>query len=195
MKGLSDHPALSRGLALAILLALAGVVYFGMVDPLLARYRLDRRDIEDLQSAYMRFERIAGERASHQGTLAALERQRSEHEGFLRGTNETLMAAGIQNRIKALVVAAQGELASTQILPSENDGKLKRIGVREQLSIPMIGLAAMVHHLEGTAPYLFLDNVGIRVHPEGGRRAAAAAAPSSMVEVRFDAYGFLTEAP
>ncbi len=194
MKNPIAHPALSRGVALALLLGLAGLVYFGMIEPLVASYRIDRREIADLQTSYTRFERIAAEIASRRDALAAAEQQRSAHEGFLRGTNETLMAAAIQSRIKSLAVAAHGELTSTQILPTRTEGKLKRITVQEQFTVPISGLAELMYRLEGTAPYLFLDNVDIRLHAEGRRRGAGGAV-SQLLDVRFDAYGYAAETP
>ncbi len=188
-----DYPALSRGLAFEMLLGLVCLIYFGLAGPLMERYRLDRREIDDLRNALERFERIASERAARQSALAALEKQRSAQEGFLRGKNETLIAAEIQNRNKAIAATAHGELTSTQILPSETEGKLKRIRVREQMSISIRGVVLVFHLLESSTPFLFLDNVDIRSRPEPRRTSDPVV--SSIVEVHFDAYGYVKEAP
>jgi general secretion pathway protein M len=187
---IARSPPASRGVALAILVGLVGVIYFGIAAPLLEQYRRGGSEIEALKSALTRFERIADERTSRQAELAGLEHQRAAQEGFLQGPNETLIAAEIQNRIKTLATAAHGELTSTQILPSEADGKLKRISVREQMSITLPGLVSVVHALESATPFLFLDNVDIRPHPDLRRRDADPF-EAGIVDVRFDAYGFI----
>jgi len=186
-------PLASRPLALAILVLLASAAYFTVAAPLVAADAANRRQIAELRSELVRFERIAGERAGRKAELAALERQRAMQEGFLQGSNDTLIAAEIQNRIKTLVASGQGELASTQILPSATDGKLKRISVRGLIAIPLPGLVRVFHNLESATPFLFVDNVEIRprLNP---RRRGLEAVDAGILEVRFDTYGFVRSA-
>jgi general secretion pathway protein M len=80
------------------------------------------------------------------------------------------MAAAIQNRIKALVEAARGELKSVQILPAQADGHLRRITVRGQMSMTIEAAQRVFHDLEGAEPLLFLDNLDIRSRDDPRRR-------------------------
>lgn len=181
-------PALSRGLALAILLALIGGLYYGIVRPILDNYGETQAQIEQMQDTLARYQRAARDLAPRQAELAAL-KQRPQ-VGFLQGANETLVAAQIQNRIKSLTDAAKGELRSTQVLPSQDEGKLRRITVRGQMSTTLSGALGIFHGLESASPLLFLDNVDLRARPAQLRDRAATTVNTDVMDVQFDVYGY-----
>jgi general secretion pathway protein M len=140
-----------------------------------------------------RYKRVAEQRERREAELAELKRRAAGEDGLLRGANETLMAAAIQNRIKALVDAAHGELKSIQILPPQADGHLRRISVRGQISMTVDAVQRLFHDLEGGEPLLFLDNVGIRSREETRRRRERA--EDGMLEVHLDVYGYAQPQP
>ncbi|HUZ75079.1 MAG TPA: type II secretion system protein GspM [Stellaceae bacterium] len=183
-------PIASRCLALGILAALVTAGYLAIALPLLDTVADNRREIADLNAALARFEQIAGERAARKAELGVLERQQATQEGFLQGSNETLIAADLQNRIKALAAAGKGELTSTQILASDAEGKLKRVGVRGLMAIPLAGLVRVFYDLESATPFLFIDNVEIRPRLDPRRRGYGDV-DTGTLEARFDVYGFV----
>jgi len=182
-------PPVRRGLAVAILLVLVAALYFGVVQPLVDNYLADRQKIAQLKDAVARYRRAAEELPARQAELAALARDPASAAGFLQGTNDTLMAAQIQNRIKSLSDAAKVDLRTSQVLPSAEEGKLKRIAVREQLTGTIGGILAVFHGLESAAaPSLFLDNLSMRTRPVATRPNAPAA--DAVIDVQFDVYGY-----
>ena len=185
-------PPVQRGLAVAILIMLIAALYFGVVQPLVDNYLADRHAIAQLQDAVARYRRAAQELPARQAQLTALARDPASAEGFLQGTNETLIAAQIQNRIKSLSDGAKTDLRSSQVLPSAEEGKLKRVGVREQLSGNIAGILAVFHGLEATgSPSLFLDNLSLRTRPVSARPNAPA---EEVIDVQFDVYGYTYDA-
>jgi general secretion pathway protein M len=186
-------PPISKALALTLLVCVVAVAYFGVVQPLIESRRDQQGQIERLEDSLVRYRRVAEQRSSREGELAELKRRAADADGLLRGANETLMAAAIQNRIKALVDAAHGELKSMQILPPQADGPLRRITVRGQIAMTMEGAERVFYDLEGSEPALFLDNVGIRSREDARRRRDRG--EDGMLEVHLDVYGYAQPQP
>lgn len=182
-------PPLSRALAVAILIGVVGGLYYGIVRPIADSYGATRASIEQLQDNLMRYQRAARDLAPRQAELAALKQRQSAQDGFLQGANDTLVAAQIQNRIKALADATKGELRSTQVLPSQDEGKLRRITVRGQMSTTLSGALRVFHGLESASPLLFLDNVDMRARP-AQLRDRSAAVNTDVIDLQFDVYGY-----
>ena len=188
MKGMLSPPV-SRLLALAILVGVVGGLYYGMVEPLLSNYASSRSSIGQLQDTLARYQRAARKLAPRQAELAALKQRQSAQDGFLQGANDTLVAAQIQNRIKALADANRGELRSTQVLPAQDEGKLRRITVRGQMSTSLPAALRVFYGLESAYPLLFLDNVDLRARPTQ-LRDRNAAIDTDMIDLQFDVYGY-----
>ena len=113
-------------------------------------------------------------------------------EGFLQGTNEALVAAQIQNRVKALSEAARGELKSTQVLPAQDEGKYRRITIRVQLTLDLPAAQSLIYGVETASPLLFLDNLDMRAHiAERRRDRSAPGSDDGMLDLRFDVYGYV----
>lgn len=186
-------PPLSKALAAALLLGLLAIVYFGAVQPVIESRINQQDEIAQLETSLARYQRIAAQRTSREAELAELKRQATDADGLLRGANETLMAAAIQNRIKALVDVAHGELKSMQILPPQADGPLRRITVRGQIAVTVEAAQHVFYDLEGGEPVLFLDNVGIRSGEETHHRRERT--DDGLLDVHLDVYGYAQPQP
>jgi general secretion pathway protein M len=191
MAGLS--PPISRALALALLVGAIAIAYLCVVQPIIESGADQRAEISRLEESLTRYRRIAEQRAAREAELAELKQRAATEDGLLRGANETLMAAAIQNRIKALVDAAHGELKSIQILPPQADGRLRRITVRGQIAMTVEAAQRVFHDLESGEPLLFLDNVGIRSREETRRRRERT--EDGMLDIRLDVYGYTQPQP
>jgi general secretion pathway protein M len=181
-------PAASRALALLILLAAIGIIYLGVVGPLLGDYGTTQASIEEMRNAIERYRRVGAELPARRAELTALRQSAASSEGFLQGTNDALVAAQIQNRIKSLVEAGRGDLKSTQVIPTQDEGKYRRVTVRAQMNIDIAGAQRVLHGIETASPLLFLDNLDIRSRIGERRRATA---DESSLDVRFDVYGYM----
>jgi hypothetical protein len=180
-------PALRRALALAILLGLVGAGYYGVVEPIAAEYQATQSSIEQLRSMLARYESAGRDLDRRKAELATLKQQQTAADGFLRGANETLVAAEIQNRIKSLAESTKGELRSTQILPPQEEGKFHRITVRGQMAVKLAAAQRVFYGLEASSPLLFFDNVNLRARPERRRDESN---DDPVLDIRFDVYGY-----
>jgi general secretion pathway protein M len=185
---LTLSPLLRRLAAVAILLLLAGGTYLLLVAPLLAQYAENCDTVEQLSAVLARYQAAGQQLGAREAALSSLKRSDATQGGFLTGANENLIAANIQTRIKALAEGARGELKSTQILPSQDEGKLRRIVVRAQLSGTLEAAQKVFYGLEAGAPFLFLDNLTINARSVSRRRAEPEEDP--LLDIQFDAYGY-----
>lgn len=181
-------PAASRALALLLLLGGLALFYLVMVQPVLQDRAQIRQAIAERRAALARFDRVAAELPRREAQLAALRRRQAATAGFLQGSNDALLAAQIQSRVKALVEAAHGELKSTQVLPVQDEGRYRRIAVRAQMTLDLTGAQQVLYGIETNSPLLFLDNVDLHSHIEGRRRESGS--PSPSLDLRFDVYGY-----
>lgn len=181
-------PRASRLLALGILAALLLLAFFGFVSPLLDAYRQAGAASEQYRAALEHTRNSGSDLAGLRAELARLKEHQASAVGFMQGSNPSLAAADLQNRIKSSVEAARGELRSTQILPARDEGAFRRISIRGQIAVNMAALQRVFYDLESATPFLFLDNVEIRSRPA---RRSTSPDDDPVLEVRFDLYGYM----
>jgi general secretion pathway protein M len=157
-------PVAGRLLAVAILALLVGAIYLGIVAPILDDFATDRDTIAQMTTLVSRYRAAGGRVPSQRAALAELAQRQAAQNGLLDGTNETLAAAELQTRIKAIVDSARGELKSTQILPVQQEGGFRRVGIRGEMSMTLPAAQQVLYALETASPLLFLDNVDIHSH-------------------------------
>jgi len=191
---LFPSPFVSRGLAILILFAIVGVLYVAVAQPVLDDYRSTQQSIEDMNSAIERYRRVTAELAQRRATLATLRQRQAATAGFLQGTNDSLVAAQIQNRLKTIVEGAHGELKSSQVLPAQEEGRYRRVTIRGQMVLHLTAAQKVFYAIESASPLLFLDNLNIRTAAAERRRdrgASATANQDTTLDVRFDVYGYI----
>lgn len=177
-----------RAAALAILLALVWLLFSSVVQPILAAYDSAAASVARLEAALQRSR--AGEHsvAQVEAELAALKKRQSSTVGTLRGSSDSIAAAQLQDRLKASIEAAKGELRSTQILPARDDGKFRRIAIRAQVTLGTAALQRAFYDIESSSPFLFLDNVVIRARSVSQQKDKRAQDP--ILDVTFDLFGY-----
>lgn len=185
-------PLASRGLALALLAALVALVYAVAVQPLIDDYAETAQSIDRMTALLQRYRGIGAKLAPLQAELVQAQQRQGARDGFFAGTNDTLVAAQLQGRLRSAVESARGELKSTQVLPSEDDGKMRRVTVRGQMASTLGAVQRVLYDLEASSPYLFIDNLNLRVRTAERRAESPDADP--ILDVRFDVYGYLSSA-
>ena len=185
-------PWLRRSAAVTILLALLFAVVTGVILPIVDEYDANRSAADMMRATAARLQRAQRDLPALRAELEALKQQPVAQAGLLQGANESLIAAQLQSRIKALVESARGELKSTQILPGRDESNFRRIAIRSQMAISIVGLQRVLYELESASPFLFLDNIDIRARPVQRQRERGA--PDGVLEVRFDVFGYARSA-
>jgi general secretion pathway protein M len=185
----SLSPRLRRLLALAILVALVLGIYDVAIGPMLDSYGNNRRAIEELRDAEARYAEVGREAPALEKQIESLRRQSAATAGYLEGQNETMIAATLQDRLKAAVMQAGGQLKSTQVLSSAENAKSRRIAVRANTALSLAALQRVLYELESGSPYLFVDNLAVR--PNVSPRAGGQVDGDAPLDVSFDIYGYV----
>lgn len=156
-------PAAHRLVALLLLLLLVASVYVFIDRIWLGRYQLYQQAQSDLQDQLHRYERLLATREPLEAQLRQIRQERAADEYYLPRTTPTLAATALQQQISQLVQGNGGSLASSQILPAqEEQDRFVRVAVRVQLTGDAETLQRLLYSLESAEPLLFVDNLQVR---------------------------------
>jgi general secretion pathway protein M len=181
------NPRQSRRLALLVLavafLAIVGPIAFG------AWYLNNYYETELAKKTdrIERFQRIASTRAEVAKQLDAM-RAKEPRKFFLRSGATALSAAEAQEAVRAIVEANGGKLITMQAPSSREEGRHRQITVNVQLTANVQALRRILHAIETSTPYLFVENLTIRSQVTGQHRPAPGQEPE--VFVHFDVNGY-----
>jgi general secretion pathway protein M len=185
---------LARTLALTLLVAAVAGGYLLIVVPVLDAYRDNADAIEQAEILLRRQRALAAQRPL---LLARIEEEKENAEaiaGYLRGSSDALAAAQLQDRLKAVIEAAGGELRSTRILPAEAveaSPGTRRTALQVQMIVTIEGLAGVLYGLEAGQPYVLIDELSVRNQRE--RRGEPETEP--MLDVNLRLSGFVRATP
>jgi general secretion pathway protein M len=183
---------LARTLALALLAAAVAGGYLLVVLPVLHAYRDNGAAIEQAEALLQRQRALAAQRPL---LLARIEEEKEQADavaGYLQGPSDALAAAQLQDRLKAVVEAAGGELRSTRILPAvavEASPGTRRAALQVQMVVTIAGLAEILYGLETGQPYVLIDELSVRNQRERRRRGEPESEP--MLDVSLKLSGFV----
>jgi general secretion pathway protein M len=187
---------LARALALVLLAAAVAGAWLLVVVPVLDAWRENADAIEQAETLLQRQWALVAQRPL---LIARIEEEKEEAEataGYLRGPSDALAAAQLQDRLKAVVEAAGGELRSTRILPAEAveaSPGTRRTALQVQMIVTIDGLAEILYGLEAGQPYLLIDELSVRNQRERRRRGESELEPRLDVNLRLS--GFVRETP
>jgi len=178
-------PRVSRVAAIGLLVVVLLAVHSLIVQPIVDAHIANLATIEQANTALARYRAIGREAPALADKLQAL--QASGPAGYLEGSDETMTAAALQNRLQILVGHEGGQLNSVQVLPAKPDGPAVRIAVRGQMLATIGTLQRILYQIE--SGYLFIDDIEIRaVTPARGGPEPEFEMP---LDVRFDVHGYM----
>lgn len=192
---MSLSPVISRTLAVAILIALAGAVYAFAVEPVLDAHRGYAESIEQSRRLIAQFGIRAAARPELERQVAQLEKKSKSTSGYLEDESAALAAARLQNQVKRIVARNGGSIRSLQPLQPERERNLERVAIRVDLTARIEQLQKIFYAFETGQTQLFLDDVNIRVQRarrarRGRSRGRAPEVDEHLLTVRLNLYGF-----
>lgn len=192
-------PWISRLTALLLLALVLFGVYLFVVEPLVVGYDAIDRETDDAREQLAHFERLAAMRPAVAQQLQQVDSQQTAQGYYLSGGTDALAAAGLQDRINALVAANGGTLRSTQPMPGVEEQGFRRITLKVQLTATTEELFDTLYELEAGAPILFVEDLDIQsriVRRQTGDTAGAnESQPITLLAVAFDLSGYLLVQP
>lgn len=186
-------PAISRTLAIAILLGLVAAVWFGVAAPVVGQMLTYRDTIAEAEEQLPRLRRLAASAPMLQAQLAQLKRDPRTRTRLLSGTNESLAGADLQRRVNQIALQNGAVIRSTQPLPAQDEQGFRRISIRIAMEGNTAALQKIFYALESSPTLLFIDNVQIRSRSAGRllRNTNANIARDDTLAVRFDLSGYV----
>ena len=183
-----------RIVAVGLLVAVIVLVWGTVVAPLAAGYARDLDIIARLPQSLSRTGNQQEEISALERELQGLKKNPEATAGLLAGSNQSIVAAQLQERLRVLVDRSHGELRRTQVLAATDAGNFRRIAVRADLVLSLAGLQQVVYDLEAASPYLFIDNLDIKQHQsarDDGSGDEKNVQPDQRLDVNLDLSGYM----
>ena len=177
----SLSPWASKLLAVTILIVVLFGIWALAVAPLRVKFAEYDATIEQTG------ERLARSHDQVVRELADLEADLSTEEDFLTGQTEELAAVQVQQIVKRMAETAGATLQSVSIQEPETVDGFRKVSLRVKVASGIEGLQGLLHGLETSAPYLFVEDLSVR----GGRVRVSGGAQGALLQVGFDVHGYL----
>ena len=187
-------PWISRLAALLLLIVAIVAAYSFILDPIIVGYGETDRQIEEVRDQLARYQRLAAERPALEQQIQQATNERTSDGYYLSGGTDALAAAGLQDRVNALVGAKDGLLRSIQPMPGVDDQGFRRITLRVQMTATIEVLFETLYALERGTPMLFVENLDIQsraIRRRSDETGAEAAPEAPVLAVGFDLSGFM----
>jgi hypothetical protein len=114
----------------------------------------------------------------------------ASHTGdFLSGTEDTLIMADLQTRLRMLIVARKAEFSGARTLPPKSDNGLNYLGVKVQFKGDMADVQQIVHAIETAPPVLFIERAQFRLDDRRLPQSGASQAAIPQLQAEIDVYG------
>lgn len=187
-------PWIGRLAAVLLLIAVIEAAYVFVVEPILIGYRETDQAIEEVDDQLSHFQRLAAMRPVLANQLDQLAAEQEAGTYYLNGGTDALAAAGLQDRVSALVDGTGGSLRSIQPMAGVDEQGFRRITLRIQMTATIEALFETIYTLETGTPVLFVENLDIRSRFTRRRinQAGAQEAPDApLLTVGFDLSGYM----
>lgn len=186
---------LSRAAAFLLLLLCAAPVWILAIEPVLREHRELDTVIADTKAQYRQFAVRRIDLKQLEARLETMRRTQSVKGEYLPETSPTLAGASLLGRLKKIVQDNDGTLTSSQIMPERETGDIPSVTIHARMSLTTPALQQILHTLETTKPYLFLDHLAIskqtRRHVVRRNDKVEQASAEDMLDVEFDITGYL----
>ncbi len=177
-----------RLLALAVLAGALGVLWVAVAAPALGWF-------ESREALLLRDRTLAARMASVADALPALERAaaarpaRPAGAALLPGGSDALAAAALQERLGTLAREHDATLVSSDPLPAQPAGQVRRVSLRVVLSATYPSLLALLQAMAQDTPTILVDELTLRAP------LAVGSGQAPPMEVGLTASAFRAEAP
>ena len=187
-------PWISR-LAAVFLLIVAIVAGYSLVlEPIFTGYGETGRKIDEAREQLSHYQRLAAARPILEKQMLQAATQQTSQGYYLSGSTDALAAAGLQDRVNALIQDNGGSLHSIQPMPGSDEQGFRRITLRVLMSAPVETLFETLYALEAGTPILFVENLDIQsrlVRRRSNQASLQAVSDAPLLRVGFDLSGYM----
>jgi general secretion pathway protein M len=180
----------------AVLLLIVTIVagYSFVLEPIFVGYGETDRKIDEAREQLSHYQRLAAARPTLEKQMLQAATQQTSQGHYLTGSTDALAAAGLQDRVNALIQGNGGSLHSVQPMPGVDEQGFRRITLRVQMSAPVEVLFETLYALEAGTPILFIDNLDIQsrlVRRRSSQASLQTVSDAPLLRVGFDLSGYM----
>jgi hypothetical protein len=130
--------------------------------------------------------------AAQETAVEAAAKQASPDTGeYLVGSNEGVISADLQTRLKGMVEPAGAQLRSVRTLAPQTTEQVRYIGSRIEIHGTLPAIHRAVTAIEASKPYLFVRAAVIKPAPPAGRQDTP---QEPVIEAQLDVFGAVRSA-
>jgi len=170
-----------RFVAVALLVAALLAAYGLVVGPVIDRYEALDAEIGALSDELVRFRSIAVRREALRERLDILADDGAMEALYMTGESDALIAAAIQDHLRAVIEANGAVIRSMRMLPSQDQGMFRRVGVSVQATVTTRALSDVLLSIEAEQPRLIIDGL----HLSGAGRPGHAQVTNQPLPLSF----------
>ena len=191
----ASSPRQSRVLAIALLVALAGLGYFVLVHWWFTAPHLEIADeMADLREQELRFRSTIAERPRIQKSLAEVREFEAANPAFLPEADFDAAASGLIQRLSQVVASHATDpqrctLIQKQYTRSNEKEPFDRVTIKARLRCDFEQFGPILHELETSNPVLFVDSV--QIWRQTGYRTPGTNQVENYLDINFDLYGYI----
>ena len=175
-----------RGRLVALVLVLIPVILLArfVVWPLVTRYASSGSALEATRDKIARYQRLLNELPALEAAVTELDRKNPLDPYLLSGKNRALAAASLQRSLQEAAEKHGVTILSLRVRPPVAEARMERIAVEARLRADIRALRELLYYVETTTPYMFVDNLSIKV-----RRSRRARNTPTGLEINLTLYG------
>lgn len=153
--------------------------------------------IQQLAQSEARFVAAIELKPELQQRLAEMRQQANQSDFFLDQKNANLASSELTTRLKETIALHAEKAEECQVLSQQNmripeQERFEKVAIKVRMRCELDDLSKVLYHLEGGAPYLFVENLTV-FRQVTRRRRGRELIQESMLDVRFDLGGYIQQ--
>jgi general secretion pathway protein M len=152
-----------QGKALAVGITLAGLalVWFAVIFPILSWYQSRAAELAQNQAIAAHMAALTQEIPQLRKAVAAARPQSQDQQILLSGATDAIAGANLQTDLQNLAQTAGTSLDSSEVMPVQQDGALRRIGIQVSLTADWPTLIAFLQAIGTARPRMIIDQLSL----------------------------------
>jgi len=176
-------------LAVALTFIALALVWMSVLGPLIGWYQDRADDLAQQQEVAARMATLSQEIPALRAAVTAADAQSSDGQLLLDGDTDAIAGANLQSALQTLASQAGTSLDSSELLPVQPAGALRRIGMQVSVTATWPVLIALLQAIGTAQPRMIVDQLSVST------AAQAAGGADPQLQATFSVSGFRAGTP
>lgn len=184
--------ALSRGIAIGLLMVVLAMIYLLLVLPVHNRYLSNKQELDHYSSQIANYKAIANSRTKIEELLKTVQPRENALGYYLKGSTQALASAELQAYVRSIIEASKGSLVSTQPIVKGDREPERTVRVSVRMTGSIDSLQQVFYRIATGVPVLLTDDVMVRRGKSSLPRSDKQEDDGNL-DVQFTITGFVRE--